>query len=87
MSRAFSDLSATHVEVTEHMLERALKMMPQPSPRGATAATAGAAGPAVPPAASSSSNPSSIVNKPARGWLHPDHLLAKEGINYAVRVS
>ena len=30
---------------------------------------------------------SSIVNKPARGWLHPDHLLAKDGINYGVKVS
>ncbi len=27
-----------------------------------------------------------IVNKPVRGWLHPDHLFAKDGINYAVRV-
>ena len=29
----------------------------------------------------------SIVNKPVRGWLHPDHLFAKDGINYAVRVT
>ena len=29
----------------------------------------------------------SNIGKPARGWLHPDHLLAKEGINYSVRVS
>ena len=29
--------------------------------------------------------PASFVNKPARGWLHPDHLFAKDGINYAVR--
>jgi len=29
--------------------------------------------------------PASFVNKPARGWLHPDHLIAKDGINYAVR--
>lgn len=28
----------------------------------------------------------SIVNKPARGWLHPDHLFAQDGVNYAVRV-
>eukprot|EP00094_Tigriopus_californicus_P002356 TCALIF_02275-PA protein Name:"Similar to Shc1 SHC-transforming protein 1 (Rattus norvegicus)" AED:0.07 eAED:0.07 QI:0/0.9/0.90/0.90/0.9/0.90/11/250/830 len=27
----------------------------------------------------------SIVNKPARGWLHPDHLFAQDGVNYAVR--
>jgi len=27
----------------------------------------------------------SNIGKPARGWLHPDHLLAKEGINYNVR--
>ena len=26
-----------------------------------------------------------IVNKPARGWLHPDHLFAADGVNYAVR--
>ena len=30
---------------------------------------------------------SGFVNKPARGWLHPDHLFAKDGINYNVRVS
>ena len=35
---------------------------------------------------SSSNGANSIVNKPARGWLHPDHLFAKDGINYAVRV-
>ena len=29
---------------------------------------------------------SGFVNKPARGWLHPDHLFAKDGINYNVRV-
>lgn len=29
---------------------------------------------------------SSIVTKPARGWLHPDYLFAKDGINYAIRV-
>jgi len=29
--------------------------------------------------------PASFVNKPARGWLHPDNLIAKDGINYAVR--
>lgn len=29
--------------------------------------------------------PASFVSKPARGWLHPDHLFAKDGINYAVR--
>ena len=32
-------------------------------------------------------NSMSNIGKPARGWLHPDHLLAKEGINYSVRVS
>ena len=30
---------------------------------------------------------STFVNKPARGWLHPDYLFAKDGINYNVRVS
>ena len=28
-----------------------------------------------------------FISKPARGWLHPDHLVSKEGITYAVRVS
>jgi len=32
-----------------------------------------------------SNNPSSFVAKPDRGWLHPDHLFATDGINYAVR--
>ncbi|XP_001602298.2 SHC-transforming protein 1 isoform X1 [Nasonia vitripennis] len=27
----------------------------------------------------------SFISKPARGWLHPDHLVSKEGITYAVR--
>ncbi|XP_066600606.1 SHC-transforming protein 1 [Prorops nasuta] len=27
----------------------------------------------------------SFINKPARGWLHPDHLVSKEGITYAVK--
>ncbi|XP_069978203.1 SHC-transforming protein 3 [Penaeus vannamei] len=27
----------------------------------------------------------SFINKPARGWLHPDHQLAEEGICYGVR--
>lgn len=29
----------------------------------------------------------SFISKPARGWLHPDHLVSKEGITYAVRVN
>jgi len=29
--------------------------------------------------------PPSFVSKPTRGWLHPDHLFARDGINYAVR--
>jgi len=29
--------------------------------------------------------PTSFVSKPPRGWLHPDHLFARDGINYAVR--
>jgi len=29
--------------------------------------------------------PASFVSKPSRGWLHPDHLFARDGINYAVR--
>lgn len=27
----------------------------------------------------------SFISKPARGWLHPDNLVSKEGITYAVR--
>lgn len=29
---------------------------------------------------------SSFISKPARGWLHPDHLVSKEGITYTVKV-
>jgi len=29
---------------------------------------------------------SSFISKPARGWLHPDHLVSKDGINYTVKV-
>lgn len=29
---------------------------------------------------------SSFISKPARGWLHPDHLVSNEGINYTVKV-
>lgn len=29
----------------------------------------------------------SFICKPARGWLHPDNLVSKEGITYAVRVN
>ncbi|XP_011701803.1 PREDICTED: SHC-transforming protein 1 [Wasmannia auropunctata] len=28
---------------------------------------------------------SSFISKPARGWLHPDHLVSKEGISYTVK--
>lgn len=28
-----------------------------------------------------------FISKPARGWLHPDSVLASDGITYAVRVS
>lgn len=28
---------------------------------------------------------SSFISKPARGWLHPDHLVSKEGITYTVK--
>jgi len=38
-----------------------------------------------PPSSAQPPPPASFVNKPARGWLHPDHLFAKDGINYAVR--
>jgi len=36
-------------------------------------------------ASSNMESVSGFVNKPARGWLHPDHLFAKDGINYNVR--
>ncbi|XP_014234309.1 SHC-transforming protein 1 isoform X1 [Trichogramma pretiosum] len=26
-----------------------------------------------------------FINKPPRGWLHPDHLVSKDGVSYAVR--
>lgn len=39
------------------------------------------------PSSGTTHRSSSIVHKPARGWLHPDHLFAKDGINYNVRVS
>lgn len=29
----------------------------------------------------------SFVAKPVRGWLHPDAVLASDGVTYAVRVS
>ena len=49
------------------------------TPKGKAAATA-------PPLHSSTaSNSASFVSKPARGWLHPDYLFAKDGINYNVR--
>ena len=86
---SFDDL--THVEVTECLVERALsapvqrnnshskkaEKMPQIN-RSTTAGTM---------QQGSTASASFIVNKPARGWLHPDHLFAKDGINYAVRVS
>lgn len=28
-----------------------------------------------------------FMSKPARGWLHPDQLISKKGVTYAVRVS
>lgn len=28
---------------------------------------------------------SNFISKPARGWLHPDHLVSKEGITYKVK--
>lgn len=27
-----------------------------------------------------------FLHKPVRGWLHPDHLIVKKGVTYAVRV-
>jgi hypothetical protein len=46
--------------------------VPQPSPANPTTASGGGG---------------CFVNKPARGWLHPDRTIAKEGVCYAVRVS
>ena len=28
---------------------------------------------------------SGTSDKPAQGWLHPDHLVASDGLNYVVR--
>ena len=75
-------LAETHVDISAAFVELALSQtagddrMPQVNPRS-TANNGGA----------SQSSQSGIVNKPARGWLHPDHHFAKEGINYVVRVS
>eukprot|EP00088_Acartia_fossae_P030014 TRINITY_DN3095_c0_g1_i1.p1 TRINITY_DN3095_c0_g1~~TRINITY_DN3095_c0_g1_i1.p1 ORF type:complete len:540 (+),score=109.05 TRINITY_DN3095_c0_g1_i1:69-1622(+) len=51
----------------------------QPPPQTAAISNAGQS------AGDHKQSPASIVNKPARGWLHPDNLIAKDGINYAVR--
>ncbi len=59
-------------------------MLPQASPRGHPS---GASASSSAPSSGHQSGSSSIVNKPARGWLHQDHLFAQDGINYAVRVS
>lgn len=76
-----SSASSTHSNPEPlHSRRRRTKNMASATstPKGKAAAT-------LPPATSTASN--SFVSKPARGWLHPDYLFAKDGINYNVRVS
>lgn len=54
------------------------------SSHSATAATGGNQGLG---AASSNGSNRSFINKPARGWLHSDAVIVREGITYFVRVS
>jgi len=37
------------------------------------------------PLPEASGNIGNFMSKPARGWLHPDHLITKKGVTYAVR--
>jgi len=39
------------------------------------------------PAGDAPGSGGSFISKPARGWPHPDQLITREGITYAVRVS
>lgn len=39
------------------------------------------------PIPETSGNIGNFMSKPARGWLHPDQLISKRGVTYAVRVS
>ncbi|XP_071450728.1 SHC-transforming protein 1 isoform X2 [Hetaerina americana] len=55
-----------------------------PDGSGPAAPPVGAGG-SQPPPAPSASGGGGFVNKPARGWLHPDRTIAKEGVSYAVR--
>lgn len=38
------------------------------------------------PLPETSGNIGNFMSKPARGWLHPDQLISKKGVTYAVRV-
>ena len=95
---SITELQATHVEVSNGLVERALASssskakMPhlRPSGNGTNSIGSHATSPSRSQGSSNmntSGGNSTIVNKPARGWLHPDHLFAKEGVNYNVRVS
>ena len=56
---------------------------PSANSAGAAAANQGVAG----GGGSSNSSNRSFINKPARGWLHSDVVIVREGITYFVRVS
>ena len=74
-SRVISTMSATIVTSSSHISPGQGTINRTSSPdQGATGS-------------SNMESVSGFVNKPARGWLHPDHLFAKDGINYNVRVS
>lgn len=54
---------------------------------GAAAAAAGNQGSLAAAGGSNNSSNRSFINKPARGWLHSDVVIVREGITYFVRVS
>jgi hypothetical protein len=57
------------------------------SANSAGAATAGNQGSLAAAGGSNNSSNRSFINKPARGWLHSDVVIVREGITYFVRVS
>ena len=97
-----TELHATHVEVTNGLVQRALaasnsKMSQLSAAAGNNSSARPGAGSPSPPTMPASPISSSgnggdatsspgIVNKPVRGWLHPDHLFQQEGVNFSVRV-
>ena len=91
-----TELHATHVEVTNGLVQRALaasnsKMSQLSASPGNGRSAAGPASSPSPPTmpaspVSGGDAAQGIVNKPVRGWLHPDHLFQQDGINFNVRV-